>query len=376
MHRVGGLAEHPVDGDVVVAAGRVHREDRLEGRDLHRIDAHGSRDWVPAELLDELGPAHDDPSLRAAEQLVTRAEHEAGAIGERVGHARLVGRHPVAVREQARSDVVEERHTALVGERGQVFGARLGREPDHAVVRGVHLQDRAGPLGGGRPVVADPRAVRGSHLDELGARGTHDVGDPELAPDLDQLSARDQDLPALGEGRECQHEGRRAIVHDKRVLGAGEGDQQFLGARPSPAALAGLALDLEVGVGGGGPGCGARRVRGQRRAPEVRMQDHPGRVDHGGEAGGDAGGPLTGAGEDVVGGGRFGAGRRGSGRARLAERDSQAALQEGPAERCRRAPARFAPEERVHRRQGTACVGHAGEPTARGSPRHRPTTVR
>ena len=325
VHRVGRLAQHPMDRDAVVAAGRIHREDRLERGHLHRVDPDGPRDRVSAEPVDEVGPAHDDPGLRAAEQLVARAEHEPGPVGEGVGHARLVWRHAVAVRQQSGAHVVQERHAALVGERGQILRARFGREADHAVVRRMHLQDRAGAFGGRGAVIADARAVRGADLDELGARGTHDVGDPELAADLDQLATGDEHLLALRERSERPHERGRAVVHDEGVLGAGERDQHLLGAAAALPALARLAVDLEVGVGGGRPGGGTRRVHGQGRAPEIRVEYHPGRVDHGREAGGDARGSLAGAGQDVIGGGRFGA--AGRGRAHLAEGQRDAALQ-------------------------------------------------
>ena len=86
----------------------------LERRDLHLVDADGARDRVAAQAFaTSVGASDDDPGLRPAEQLVARARHQVGAVGERLGHGRLVGRHPLLVAQQARADVVEERHAVL-----------------------------------------------------------------------------------------------------------------------------------------------------------------------------------------------------------------------------------------------------------------------
>ena len=99
--------------------------------------------------------------------------------------------------------------------------------------------------------VGGARAVRRADLDQAGARGAHDVGDPELAADLDQLAARDQHLLALGQGGEREHERGRAVVHDERGLRAGERGEQKLRAGAARAALPRRAIDLQVGIAGG-----------------------------------------------------------------------------------------------------------------------------
>ena len=75
-------------------------------------------------LATQVGASDDDPGLRSAEQLVARARHQVGAVGERLGHRRLVRRHAVLVMQQPGADVEDERHAALRGERGEVLGRR------------------------------------------------------------------------------------------------------------------------------------------------------------------------------------------------------------------------------------------------------------
>ena len=93
----------------------------------------------------------------------------------------------------------------------------------------------------------------------------------------------------LASAASAQQQRRGAVVHDERVLGAGDRREHRLGARSS-ASRARRSRGRPPGR------CSPRRARaaaldralGQRRPPEVRVQDHPGRVDHRGEADRDA----------------------------------------------------------------------------------------
>jgi hypothetical protein len=124
------------------------------------------------------------------------------------------------------------------------------------------------------------RLVRGADLDELRPRQREDLGQAERAADLDQLAARDHDLLARGEAGEPEHRRGRVVVRDDRVLGAGEVAQQLAQVIVARAALALVEVVLDVRVAAGDlldrGACG----RGERRAAEVRVQDHAGRVDH------------------------------------------------------------------------------------------------
>ncbi len=211
----------------------------------------------------------------------------------------------------------------------------------------MDLEDRARPLRDRGAVVGRARAVRRADLDELRSRRGHDVGDPELAADLDQLAARDQDLLAARQRRKGEQERGGAVVHDERVLGSGHRDQQRLGAGRALAALARLAIDLQVRVGPSGSGGGARRCLRQRRPPQVRVQHHAGRVDHRRQPGRDLRRQPDRVREEVVVGGRLDpALGRGP---RLVERPRDHPLHDRPAEVGDRPAARLRPEQGIDR---------------------------
>ena len=230
----------------------------------------------------------------------------------------------------------------------------------------MHLQDRGGRVLQGGLVVADTGAVRRSDLDQSGAGGTHDVGDAELATDLDQLAARDEHFLALGEHGQGEHQRRRTVVHDERGLGIGDRAQEKLTAPPAGPTIAGGAVDLEVGVVGGRPADGMDGTFGQRRAAEVRVQDHARGVDHARLAVGRPCRPGHGQGEDLVGDRRFLAlcGALPDG----LELGGQRALEDRAADDPRGALARRRPEDRVDRGHLAARVGpsHGSKSTAVG----------
>ena len=68
----------------------VEEECPLERRERQLVDAQRALEWVPAQALDEVGTAQDDPGLRPAEQLVAREADEIGAGRERFPRCRLI----------------------------------------------------------------------------------------------------------------------------------------------------------------------------------------------------------------------------------------------------------------------------------------------
>ena len=131
-------------------------------------------------------------------------------------------------------------------------------------------------------VVGRARPVRRPHLDQARAGAGEHVRNPEAVADLDQLPARDDDLAALGERGEGEQHRGGVVVDDDRRLGAREPPQQrreVILARPARPAR---EVVLEVGVAAdlGDPVEGGRR---QRRAPEVRVDQDPGGVEHAAE---------------------------------------------------------------------------------------------
>ena len=129
-------------------------------------------------------------------------------------------------------------------------------------------------------VVRSARPVRRPDLDEPRARAGEDVRDSKAVPDLDELAARDDDLPALGESRERKKDGGRVVVDDERRLGPRQARQegrQMVLTRPT---LAVGEVVLEVRVAGADLGDSLERGRGERRAAEIRVHEHSGRIQH------------------------------------------------------------------------------------------------
>ena len=162
----------------------------------------------------------------------------------------------------------------------------------------MDLQDETGPPAHRPLIVGRPRSVRGAHLDETGGGDGHDLRQPELTADLDQLAARHQYVLARSERGEREKERSRAVVYYERRLGARERLQQRFGASRSPSTRSGLALDLEIGI----PERRARRglgcLPGQRRTPQAGVEDDPARVDDLGKSVVVAGGRSQGPGQD------------------------------------------------------------------------------
>ena len=231
---------------------------------------------MPAEPLDQLGAAREDACLRAAEQLVAREAHDVGSRGK----ARRGGRLVTDRREGARAEIVDERQPGACRDRGELRESGLLGEADDPEVGLVHAQDH-GRLGAERPlVVRHPGAVRRPDLDEPRSRAGEHVGNPEAVADLDQLPARDEHLAALGERGQGEHHGSGIVVHDERSLGAGDPLQQrgeMVLARPAGSRL---EVVLEIGVASADLDDPVECGLGERRAAEVRVDQHPGRVEH------------------------------------------------------------------------------------------------
>ena len=96
---------------------------------------------MPAQPLDEVGAAGDDPGLRAAEQLVAGEADEVGAGAQRSRRRRLA----LDLDERAGAEVVDERQLVPARDRGELLEPRrLLGEADDAEVRLVDAQEQRG----------------------------------------------------------------------------------------------------------------------------------------------------------------------------------------------------------------------------------------
>ena len=91
-----------------------------------------------------------------------------------------------------------------------------------AIVGRMDLEDHGRIGRNSLLIICQVRAVGGADLDELGARGRHDIGDAETAANLDKLAAADDNLFARSVSRQHQQHRGGIVVDHERVLGTGE----------------------------------------------------------------------------------------------------------------------------------------------------------
>ena len=105
------------------------------------------------------------------------------------------------------------------------------------------------------------RAVGGPDLPQARTGTRHDVGDAELAPDLDQLATGHHDLAALRQRVEHQKHAGGVIVDDERRLRARERLERRLDVRVAFAAATLVEVELYVArIAGGFDQCRDGRV--------------------------------------------------------------------------------------------------------------------
>ena len=163
---------------------------------------------------------------------------------------------------------------------GDLLEPRPLLEADHAEVRLVDAQHDGG-LGPDRAlVVGGARPVRRADLDEPRTGACEDVRDPEAVADLDQLAARDDDVPALRQRGQGEEDCGGVVVDDERRFRACQPAQDRRDVILARAADALAQVVLEVRVAPRGIGDPLDRLLGQRRAAEIRVDDHACRVEH------------------------------------------------------------------------------------------------
>ena len=173
----------------------------------------------------------------------------------------------------------------------QFLDRRLFGESGDLKIGAMHAQQQPGLFIDRPLVVGHPGAVGGAYFAQGGVRLRHDVRDAERSADLDQLSARDDDFSALGQGVERQQDGGCVVVDDDGgdvLCGAGavtrEAWIQQLAKEPihvdvALAPVSRFYIELEVGVAGGGIANVFQRGFRERGTSQVGVQDDTGRID-------------------------------------------------------------------------------------------------
>ena len=229
---------------------------------------------MPAQALDEVGATHDDPCLRSAEQLVAGERDEVGAGREALPGERLVGK----LDQDAGAQVVDERQPVSARDRRQLRDGWLLREPDDAEVGLVHAQQHGG-VGGDRVlVVGCARAIRRS---DLGGARRSVRARPECGSRRRSRSARRarRARRVLPQARPARAYRGGVVVDDERGLGAGQPSQKVCGVILARAACPRGQVVLQIRVAARDFVDPRQRGGRERRASEIRVDDHAGCVE-------------------------------------------------------------------------------------------------
>ncbi len=221
------------------------------------------------------------PGLRPSQQFVAAHRHDRRTGLHGVSSRRFAGQ-PIRLerRQEAASEIVQHRHAMLGAERRELVGRDVGDEAGLLEVAAVHFQDDRAVRFQRASIVGEVRAIRRANLDQARAAPLHDLGNTEASADLDQFAARHDRRAAVGQCVERQHQSRRAVVHDQRVLGAGELAQQRRAVRVARPALAARYVVFEIRESARHTVDRVQRHGGERRSAEVRVQHDARRVDH------------------------------------------------------------------------------------------------
>ncbi len=190
------------------------------------VGSQGAVERVAAEGFDPLAAADDDPGLGAAEELVAGETDQVGAIGEEFADRGFGRQAPATEVVQAAGALIDdEGQLVAVCRIGELGGGGFGREADDPEVGLVGHEDGGGVVADGALEVGQMGPVGAADLDESAARGRHHVRQAERTADLDELSARDDDLPAHGVGAQDQKQRGGVVVdHHSRFGAADRGD--------------------------------------------------------------------------------------------------------------------------------------------------------
>ena len=129
------------------------------------------------------------------------------------------------------------------------------------------------------PIVVDVRAVCRPDFHKVRTTLRHDLGHSKAPADFDQFASRDDGVLAVGKRVQRQHERSRTVIDDDCVFGTGEFADERDAVHVARAARSLLQVILEIRAARSRSHDGVERLTSERRASEVRVQNHPGRVE-------------------------------------------------------------------------------------------------
>ena len=153
---------------------------------------------------------------------------------------------PAQIQQTAAAQIFNHRKVILMAQFHQIRQGRRLAEANDPVIAGMYLHQRFGAVVDCLFVVTQMGFVGGSYFFQLGAAAFHDFRNPEGAADFHQLSPGDDDLSALGQGRQHQEDGCSIVIHHQCALRAGEAAEDALHMAVAAAPFAGIQIEFQV----------------------------------------------------------------------------------------------------------------------------------
>src|SRR3984893_11031113 len=222
----------------------------------------------------------DDPSLRTSAQLVPAEHHNRNTGIDALPNGWLRKSRTRKIDQPARAQVLNKRQTGAPAKGHKFLHRRLFRKTGNSEIRGMHAQQQPRILVDRAFIIGDARAIRRPDFPKHRPALRHDFRDPESVPNLDQLAPRDNCLAAFRQrSKHQQHRSRAIVDHDSR-LSAGQSFEQLGNVYVTFAPRARFQVIFKITVARRAAPNLLHRRAAQRRAPQIRVQNHPGRVDH------------------------------------------------------------------------------------------------
>src|SRR6516162_8418981 len=234
---------------------------------------------MPPNFCHQLLSSGDDSRLRPAEQFVAAVQHQRESSCDALPHRRFRHANTGKIYKTARAEILHDRQPPLLAQRDQLGHLRFFGETAHREIRRVHPQQYPRLFIDSIFVIRDARAIGGSHFPQHRSALFHDFRDAKTVPDFNQFAARhDYFAPARQRRERYQHRGG-AIVHHDDCFRARQAPKQPRAVDIALAARSCRDVVFEVGVLGRHPPELFDHFQRERRAPQVRMQDHSRSVD-------------------------------------------------------------------------------------------------
>jgi len=140
-------------------------------------DPDGPHEVVAAHSPNHLCLTHNQPALRASQELVTAKGHNIGALPDAILNHRLISQVVIDLLRQAYENtttkIIKNRYAPLAPKGDQLVQGHLVSEPCNPVVAGMNPHQKGRVLGNGLLIVLNEGTVGGSHLNELGTAFGH-----------------------------------------------------------------------------------------------------------------------------------------------------------------------------------------------------------